>query len=123
MRSDSVSISVGLDDYLVHGIHGFYDEEHDKPQPFNISVRVDLSSRIVDGQLGTTVDYAQLQEAIDNVVLHSSPIRLLESMAQRISEQIQHAENVDAVFVRIEKPEAPLPHPGGLPYIEYTWNR
>ena len=62
-----MSISVGLDDYLVHGIHGFYDEEHTKPQPFNISVRVDLSGRIVDGQLGTTVDYAQLQEVIDNV--------------------------------------------------------
>ena len=86
-------------------------------------MRVDLSGRIVDGQLGTTVDYAQLQEAIDNVVLHSSPIRLLESMAKRISEQIQQSENVDTVFVRIEKPEAPLPHPGGLPYIEYTWNR
>ena len=118
-----MSISVGLDDYLVHGIHGFYDEEHTRPQPFNISVRVYLSGRIVDGQLGTTVDYAQLQEAIDNVVLHSSPIRLLESMAKRISEQIQQSENVDTVFVRIEKPEAPLPHPGGLPYIEYTWNR
>ena len=118
-----MSISVGLDDYLAHGIHGFYDEEHTKPQPFNISVRVALSGRIVDGQLGTTVDYAQLQEAIDNVVLHSSPIRLLESMAKRISEQIQQSENVDTVFVRIEKPEAPLPHPGGLPYIEYTWNR
>ena len=44
-------------------------------------------------------------------------------MAKRISEQIQQSENVDTVFVRIEKPEAPLPHPGGLPYIEYTWNR
>ena len=118
-----MSISVGLDDYLVHGIHGFYDEEHNKPQPFNISVRVDLSNRVEDGQLGSTVDYAQLQEAIDNVVLHSSPTRLLETMAQRISEQIQDSENVKTVFVRIEKPEAPLPHPGGLPYIEYTWNR
>lgn len=119
----SLSISVGLDDYLVRGIHGFYDEEHNKPQPFNISVRVDLSRRVEDGQLGSTVDYAQLQEAIDEVVLHSSPIRLLETMAQRISEQIQCSENVETVFVRIEKPEAPLPHPGGLPYIEYTWNR
>ena len=116
-------ISVGLNDYLVHGIHGFYDKEHNKPQPFNISIRVDLSNTVTDGQLGSTVDYAQLQEAIDNVVLHSSPIRLLETMAQRISEQIQHSENVVTVFVRIEKPEAPLPHLGGLPYIEYMWNR
>ena len=116
-------ISVGLDDYLVHGIHGFYDEEHNKPQPFNISVRVDLLSTVADGKIGSTVDYAQLQEAVDDVVLNTPPIRLLESMARRISEQIQNSENIGTVFVRIEKPEAPLPHPGGLPYIEYTWNR
>jgi len=115
--------AVGLDDYLVHGVHGFYDQEHTKAQPFNISVRVGLSSTVQDGKIGSTVDYAQLQKAIDNVVLHASPIRLLETMAQRISEQIQGSENVETVFVRIEKPEAPLPHPGGLPYIEYTWNR
>ena len=118
-----MTITVGLDDYLVHGIHGFYDKEHLKPQPFNISIRVNLSSAVEDGQIGTTIDYAHLQQAIDAVVLNSEPIRLLESMAQRISEKIQSAKIVEKVFVRIEKPEAPLPHPGGLPYIEYTWNR
>ncbi len=116
-------ISVGLDNYLVSGVHGYFDEEHLKPQPFNISIRVDLSSTIEDGELDTTLDYAHLQRAIDSVVLNSSPIRLLESMAQQISEHIQQSKNVQRVFVRIEKPEAPLPHPGGLPYIEYTWNR
>jgi len=118
-----MSITVGLDNYLVHGVHGFYDEEHLKPQPFNISIRVDLSSTVEDGKIGTTIDYAHLQQAIDAVVLNSEPIRLLESMAQRISGQIQSSELVEKVVVRIEKPEAPLPHPGGLPYIEYTWNR
>ena len=81
-----MSISVGLDDYLVHGIHGYFDEEHQRPQPFNISIKVDLSSKIEDGELESTLDYAQLQGAIDSVVLNSPPIRLLESMAQQISE-------------------------------------
>lgn len=116
-------ISVGLDNYLVHGVHGFYDEEHLNAQPFNISIRVDLSCTVEDGKIGTTVDYAQLQQAVDAVVLNSEPIRLLETMAHRIAEMIQSSENVETVFVRIEKPEAPLPHPGGLPFIEYTWNR
>ena len=119
----SLPISVGLDDYLIHGIHGYFDHEHSKAQPFNISVRVDLSGRIEEGQLESTLDYAQLQSAIDSIILHSPPIRLLESMAKQISEHIQRFSNVDIVFIRIEKPEAPLPHPGGLPFIEYTWNR
>ena len=55
-------ISVGLDNYLVHGVHGFYDEEHLNAQPFNISIRVDLSSTVEDGKIGTTVDYAQLHK-------------------------------------------------------------
>lgn len=119
----NLAFSVGLDDYLVHGIHGYFDEEHQNPQPFNISVRVDLSTTIEHGQLGSTLDYAQLQGAIDDVVLDSPPIRLLESMAIQISERIQLSDNVQRIVVRIEKPDAPLPHPGGLPYIEYTWNR
>jgi len=118
-----MSIAVGLDNYLVDAVHGFYDEEHLKSQPFNISVRVELSSTVVDGKIGTTVDYAQLQQAVDAVVLNSEPIRLLETMAQRIAERIQSSQNVESVFVRIEKPKAPLPHPGGLPFIEYRWNR
>jgi len=119
----SLAISVGLDNYLVHGIHGYFDYEHEKAQPFNISIRVDLSGNIEDDHLESTLDYAQLQSAIDSIILHSPPIRLLESMAKQISEHIQRFSNVDIVFIRIEKPEAPLPHPGGLPFIEYTWNR
>jgi len=119
----NLTFTVGLDDYLVQGIHGYFDEEHQNPQPFNVSVRVDLSTTIHDGQLGSTLDYAQLQGAIDAVILDSPPIRLLESMAIKISERIQQSKSVRRILVRIEKPEAPLPHPGGLPYIEYTWNR
>ena len=86
-----MTISVGLDDYLVHGIHGYFDYEHSKSQPFNVSVRVDLSSTVEEGELASTLDYAQLQGAIDSVILGSSPIRLLESMAKQISEYIQQS--------------------------------
>lgn len=55
-----MTISVGLDDYLVHGIHGYFDHEHSKSQPFNVSVRVDLSSTIEEGELASTLDYARI---------------------------------------------------------------
>jgi dihydroneopterin aldolase len=44
-------------------------------------------------------------------------------MAANIAECIRDNAEVETIFVRIEKPDAPLPHPGGLPFIEYTWNR
>jgi dihydroneopterin aldolase/2-amino-4-hydroxy-6-hydroxymethyldihydropteridine diphosphokinase len=93
---------VGLDHYQVEGIHGYFEHEHSLPQPFVVSVRVDLIDEVRDEVLSSTVDYALLQKAVDAVILESKPIRLLEKMATNI---------------------APLPHPGGLPFIEYTWNR
>ncbi len=118
-----LTITVGLENYLVHGAHGYFEEEHLKTQPFNITVRARLSSTIKDGEIDTTLDYAKLQAAVDEIVINTAPIQLLESMAQQISQIVQQSSNVKAIFVRIEKPEAPLPHPGGLPFVEYTWNR
>ena len=116
-------IRVGLDDYQLEGIHGYFEHEHSQPQPFVVSVRVDLFNEVRDEVLSSTVDYALLQKAVDAVILESKPIRLLEKMATDIAEFIQSNVNVESIFVRIEKPNAPLPHPGGLPFIEYTWNR
>ena len=114
---------VGLDHYQVEGIHGYFEHEHSQPQPFVVSVRVDLFNEVRDEVLSSTVDYALLQKAVDAVILESKPIRLLEKMATDIAEFIQSRVDVESIFVRIEKPNAPLPHPGGLPFIEYTWNR
>lgn len=118
-----MTIRVGLDNYRVNGIHGYFDEEHERLQPFVISVHVDLINDVRDDSLSSTVDYGFLQKAVDLVVLESKPIRLLEKMAANIVDHIQNNTEVETIFVRIEKPEAPLPHPGGLPFIEYIWNR
>ena len=118
-----MSIRVGLDGYRVDGVHGYFDYEHQQTQPFVVSVRVDLINDVQDEALSSTVDYGLLQKAVDVVVLESKPIRLLEKMAANIAEYIQNNVEVETIFVRIEKPDAPLPHPGGLPFIEYTWNR
>lgn len=118
-----MSIRVGLDGYRVDGVHGYFDYEHKQTQPFVVSVRVDLINDVHDEALSSTVDYGLLQKAVDVVVIESKPIRLLEKMAANIAECIRDNAEVETIFVRIEKPDAPLPHPGGLPFIEYTWNR
>jgi dihydroneopterin aldolase len=47
----------------------------------------------------------------------------MEEMAQQIIDLISQNQSVSEITVRIEKPEAPLPHPGGLPMIEVLWRR
>jgi dihydroneopterin aldolase len=44
-------------------------------------------------------------------------------MAQRVTEMLKEKSNVASIHVRIEKPEAPLPHPGGLAVVELEWSR
>jgi dihydroneopterin aldolase len=47
----------------------------------------------------------------------------MEEMAQKIIDQLAHHAGVANLTIRIEKPNAPLPHPGGLPAIEVVWRR
>lgn len=71
-----------------------------------------------------TLNYADIQLAIDEVMLNASePIRLMEDMAQRVVDRLAAQPGVASLSVRIEKPQAPLPHPGGLPVIEVMWHR
>jgi len=114
---------VGLEGYEVMACHGYFDDEHQAEQPFVFTVWVTFDRSGPITELEDSINYADVQAAIDAVVLEApSPIRLLEDMAQRIIERLNKPPFVSGVTVRIEKPEAPLPHPGGLPVIEAEWN-
>ena len=115
---------VGLENYEVMAVHGFYDEEHSSPQPFVFTVWATLATKGRIEELEHTLNYADLQLAVDTVMLNApAPIRLMEEMAQRILDILAAHAGLATVTVRIEKPNAPLPHPGGLPVIEVEWHR
>ena len=115
---------VGLQNYEVMAVHGFYDEEHESPQPFVFTVWATLESNERIERLEDSLNYADIQVAIDEVMLTApEPIRLMEEMAQRLIDKLATNSCIGRVEVRIEKPHAPLPHPGGLPTIEVLWNR
>jgi dihydroneopterin aldolase len=70
------------------------------------------------------LNYADIQIAIDKVMLQSEkPILLMETMAQKVVDELCVKSQVQTLHVRIEKPEAPLPHPGGLAVVELEWTR
>jgi dihydroneopterin aldolase len=115
---------VGLEAYEVMAVHGFYDEEHEAPQPFVFTLWATLASNERIERLEDTLNYADLQSTVDEVMLNApEPIRLMEEMAQQIIDQLAAHTGVSSLHVRIEKPQAPLPHPGGRPAIEVHWAR
>ena len=115
---------VGLEAYEVNAVHGYYDEEHEAPQPFIFTVWATLTGTDHIEALNETLNYADIQIAIDEVMLKADqPIRLMEEMAQGIVDRLAEFSAIASLSIRIEKPNAPLPHPGGLPAIEVLWHR
>ena len=71
---------VGLENYTVLGRHGAYDFEHESKQPFTVSIWVELNHNQFDDELSNTINYADLQNVVHEVVANSPPIRLMETM-------------------------------------------
>lgn len=101
--------------------HGAYEFEHLEEQPFIVSISVQITELNVNDDLEKTVNYADLQSIIDEVLIESKPIRLMETMAERMIEKLKLNQIIKAISIRIEKPEAPLPHKGGLAVVEAEW--
>ena len=100
-----------------NGRHGYYDHELLEPQPFEVDVELvlNLQPAGVDDDLGKSVDYGAVYEAVRQIV-ESTSFRLLEALAEAISRELLVAFKVDEVGVRLRKPNVqlggPLDHAG-----------
>jgi dihydroneopterin aldolase len=101
-----MSDQIYLRDYTVVAKHGYYKEEHAKPQRFVVSITADtsLENAGTTDILGETVNYEQLRN-IAHEVLMQSPKDLIESLAEEIALRVLALARVDQVIVQIEKPD------------------
>ena len=112
---------IGLESYEVMACHGAYDFEREKDQPFIISIWATLSNDVEEDDLELTLNYADLQSLVDEVIIDSPPIRLMETMMIKMIESIKQNPLVSKINIRIEKPKAALPKDGGLAIVESQW--
>ncbi len=109
---------IGLEAYRLEAAHGWFDHELEAPQPFVVDVEVHTEDARAE-DLGQTVNYADLQRAVDEVMLDTKvQHRLMETMVDAILDRLLALEAVRLARVRIAKPDAPMPHPGGTPWVE-----
>ena len=95
------------------GRHGVLLEERLEPQPFEVDLilHADLAVASASDSLTDTADYAALFGRVRQIV-ESESFRLIEALAGAIAAAALEATDpklVDAVEVRVRKPEAPLP--------------
>lgn len=94
------------------GICGALPEERERPQPLEVdlTVEADLSVSGRSDDLGDTIDYGALCDAVAHVVANGSP-RLLEHLAQRIAlAALAVDDRATAVTVAVRKLRPPVPH-------------
>lgn len=93
--------------------HGVFEHEKLEPQPFEVDLvlHADLSAAAASDALADTVDYGALHGLVTEIVTERS-FDLIEALAGTIADAVLAATDarlVDAVEVRVRKPQAPLP--------------
>ena len=116
-----MSTIVAVENYKLKGKHGVYDHEREKEQVFVVSIWVVLKEPAIGDKLATSVDYAFLQRTVHDVIARGESVHMMETLSDQIIEIVSGHLNVAGVKIRIEKPQAPMPHDGGLAVVERTW--
>lgn len=93
----------------VFGRHGVLPEEQERGQVFAIDLTLerDLSTAADSDALSDTVDYATLARRVADAVT-TSRFDLLEALAAHLAELALAEPDVEAVRVRVSKPEVVL---------------
>lgn len=97
-----------------HGRHGWFPQEREHGQVFNVDVSLGVDTRPAaeSDDLADTVDYGALAERVVDLV-GGEPVKLVETLAQRIADLCLENVLVSDVEVTVHKPEAPVTVPFG----------
>jgi dihydroneopterin aldolase len=116
---------IEIRDLRLVGLHGVLPEERERRQPFSVDVDAWLAG---DGerssdQLGSTVDYAGLIDAVAAVVVSRS-CQLLETLADAAARAaLDRDARVAAVTVTVRKLRPPVPYDVGSVGVRVTRRR
>ena len=93
-----------------YGYHGVVPEENRLGQRFLVDI--DLSIQLGDAgrtdDLIKTVDYVAVLADVRRIV-EGPPLKLIETVAEQIAAKLLSEYAVDAVRVRVRKPDVPIP--------------
>lgn len=96
------------------GRHGVYAEERERGQDFVVDATlfVQTARAAASDDVTDTIHYGEAAERIAAIV-SGAPVNLLETLAQRIADELLSHDIVRMVTVTVHKPQAPIPVPFG----------
>jgi dihydroneopterin aldolase len=113
---------IKLSNIVFYAHHGYYKAERELGQRFEMDIEVecDLRQAADTDDLSKTIDYREVYSLAKDV-FENYKFKLLETVAERIAEQILKSFNVMTVLIRVRKPHVPLK--GFLDHIELEIKR
>lgn len=103
LPEDRITLT-GLEVFAHHGVFGF---ERDQGQLFRVDVEIAVDLAGAGDQLGRTVHYGELADAVRSAVAND-PVDLIETVAERVARVALGFAGVHAAKVTIHKPDAPI---------------
>lgn len=107
------------------GFHGVFAEERRDGQEFVVDVDLTvagLAEAAATDDLALTVDYGAVAVAIVELI-EGPPVRLIETLAERIARRCLAFPGVEVATVTVHKPAAPIPVPFRDVAVQVTRSR
>lgn len=99
-----------LEEMTFFGYHGVLDFEGEFGQPFIVDARLETSTQKagVTDELEYSTHYGEVFETIQDVV-ENERFQLLEALAEQIAAQVlANYPLIEAVTIKVNKPQAPI---------------
>jgi dihydroneopterin aldolase len=103
-------MEIHIDGLEVYGYHGVLPEERSLGQKFHLDLRLTMAEcpGAASDRVEQTVDYTEVIDSVTEVVGCQS-FNLLEKLADAVAESVLARFPVDGVWVRVTKPNPPIP--------------
>lgn len=116
---------ITLKSIAVHAGHGYYDEEREKGNRFEIDLTATGNFREASQKddLAKTFDYEKAEQAVLDV-MHGSPEKLIETLCGNIGDRLfEEFTLIETLSVTVRKLNPPIKSPAAYAEITIRWNR
>ena len=115
--SGKQNFTISLNNIIVYGFHGVHQEEKTLGQRFEIDLEYRLANPPFPwkDEERATVSYVNAHKIVSRVCAEKS-FNLIETLGNRIIEEMRSRYTIDLIIVRVRKPSVPIQ--GILDYVE-----
>ena len=120
--SGKQNFTISLNNIIVYGFHGVHQEEKTLGQRFEIDLEYRLANPPFPwkDEERATVSYVNAHKIVSRVCAEKS-FNLIETLGNRIIEEMRSRYSIDLIIVRVRKPSVPIQGIFDFVEVEVEW--